>query len=62
MSGLMVAVEFVKDRANKMPDAKVRDDVVQAAKLLMGCGENNIGFSPPLIVDENEIDFCLKLI
>ncbi len=63
--GLMVAVEFVKDREKKTPDAKIRNDAIRKAfengLLLLGCGENNIRFCPALTVDSDEIDVCLQI-
>jgi 4-aminobutyrate aminotransferase len=63
--GLMVAVEFVKNREKKTPYPKFRDSVVQKAfqkgLLLLGCGENSIRFSPPLIVNDEEVHVCLEL-
>jgi 4-aminobutyrate aminotransferase len=63
--GLMVAVEFVKDRERKTPDAKTRNDSIRKAfekgLLLLGCGENNIRFCPALTVNSDEIDVCLQI-
>jgi 4-aminobutyrate aminotransferase len=58
--GLMIGVEFVKDRQTKEPDAKLRDRIVDNAFLrgilLLGCGSSGIRFAPPLSVSKNEID------
>lgn len=58
--GLMIGVEFVKDRETKEYAAELRDRVVDLAfergLLLLGCGKNVIRFSPPLNVSKSEID------
>ena len=63
--GLMVGVEFVKDRTTKERAAKWRDQVIDTAfqkgLLLLGCGENTIRFCPALTVTEAEIDTCLSI-
>jgi len=63
--GLMVAVEFVKDRETKEPARTWRNDIIkhafQKGLLLLGCGENSIRFSPSLTVNTAEIDKCLSI-
>lgn len=63
--GLMVAVEFVKDREKRTPDAQIRDRIIQQAftkgLLLLGCGINNIRFCPALTANPDEIDVCLQI-
>jgi len=63
--GLMIGVEFVKDRETKEPAAHLRDRVVDLAfergLLLLGCGKNVIRFSPPLNVSKAEIDEGLTI-
>jgi 4-aminobutyrate aminotransferase len=63
--GLMVGVEFVKDRTTKERAVKWRDQVIASAfhkgLLLLGCGENTIRFCPALTVTETEIDTCLSI-
>jgi 4-aminobutyrate aminotransferase len=63
--GLMVAVEFVKDREKRTPDSKIRDRIIQQAfnkgLLLLGCGINSIRFCPALTVSPDEIDVCLQI-
>ncbi len=63
--GLMIGVEFVKDRGTKKPDAAIRDKVVQHAfergLLLLGCGKNVIRFSPPLCITRAEVDEGLMI-
>jgi len=61
--GLMIGVEFVKDRESKVPAVKLRDDVVnQAFKhglLTLGCGKSTIRISPPLSTTKSEVDDAL---
>jgi 4-aminobutyrate aminotransferase len=64
--GLMVGVEFVKDRETKIPARKWRNEIIKNAfhngLLLLGCGENSIRFCPALTVTAEEIDECLSII
>ena len=52
--GLMIGVEFVKDKATKEPNEAIRDMVekygFQHGLLLLGCGKSVIRLAPPLIV------------
>jgi 4-aminobutyrate aminotransferase len=63
--GLMVGVEFVKDRENKEPAREWRNQIIKKAfqngLLLLGCGENSIRFCPALTVSAAEIDKCLSI-
>lgn len=63
--GLMVGVEFVKDRENKEPAREWRNQIIKKAfqkgLLLLGCGENSIRFCPALSVTAAEIDKCLSI-
>lgn len=63
--GLMIGVEFVKDRETKEPDEKIRDLVVDNAflygLLLLGCGKSTIRMTPPLSVTKAEIDEALSI-
>jgi len=63
--GLMIGVEFVKDRASKKPDTELRDRVELASfnrgLILLGCGENSIRWSPPLVLTHANVDVALEL-
>jgi 4-aminobutyrate aminotransferase len=63
--GLMIGVEFVRDRHSKDPDKQLRDTIIKRCfhkgLLLLGCGENNIRFCPSLTVTAQEVDLCLSL-
>ena len=64
--GLMIGVEFVKDRESKAPDEKIRDAIVDEAfrrgLLLLGCGKNVIRFSPPLNITKSEADEAMSIL
>jgi 4-aminobutyrate aminotransferase len=63
--GLMIGVEFVKDRQLKTPAEKLRDEVVERAfergLLLLGCGKSTVRISPPLSVSRSEVDEGLMI-
>ncbi len=63
--GLMIGVEFVKDRLTKEPDDKLRDSVVDNAflrgLLLLGCGKSTVRFAPPLCVTREEVNEALEI-
>ena len=63
--GLMVGVELVKDRDSKIPNGKLRDEVVEKAfykgLLLLGSGQCAIRFAPPLVVTRDEIATALSI-
>ncbi len=64
--GLMIGIEFVKDRTSKEPNPQVRNQVVQKAfqrgVLVLGCGESTLRLMPPLIVEEEHADFALEVL
>ena len=63
--GLMLGVEFVKDRTSKKPDAELRDRVEMASfqrgLILLGCGDNSIRWSPPLVLSRDNVDVALEI-
>lgn len=63
--GLMIGVEFVKDKSTKEPGEKIRDQVVdhafQTGLLLLGCGKSTIRIAPPLSVSRSEVDEALSI-
>jgi 4-aminobutyrate aminotransferase len=63
--GMMIGVEFVKDRATKKPDVELRDRVEMASYqrglVLLGCGANSIRWSPPLILTKENVDVALEI-
>jgi 4-aminobutyrate aminotransferase len=63
--GLMLGVEFVKEREKKEPDKKFRDKVEHHAfehgLITLGCGESTIRFAPPLMITKSEVDEGLEI-
>jgi 4-aminobutyrate aminotransferase len=64
--GLMVGVEFVKDRSTREPAAELVRNLVQRAfrqgLLLLGAGKSTLRLAPPLLVDEHDVDTALHMI
>jgi 4-aminobutyrate aminotransferase len=63
--GLMIGVEFVKDKNTKEPNEAIRDRVekygFQHGLLLLGCGKSAIRLAPPLCITEQEINEGLEV-
>ncbi len=63
--GLMLGVEFVKDKTSRQTDADLRDRVEMASYerglILLGCGANSIRWSPPLILTKENVDVALEI-
>jgi 4-aminobutyrate aminotransferase len=63
--GLMIGVEFVKDRKTKVPDEALCDKIVDLAfergLILLSCGKAVIRVAPPLCVTKAEIDEGLAI-
>ncbi len=64
--GLMIGVEFVKDRATREPAPDIVHQLVQRAfahgLLLLGAGKSTLRLAPPLVVNADDIDTALLLI
>ena len=63
--GLMLGVEFVKDKTSRQPDPELRDRVematYQRGMILLGAGTNTIRWSPPLILTKDNVDVALEI-
>jgi 4-aminobutyrate aminotransferase len=63
--GLMIGVEFVRDRESKEPAAKLQKEIINLAfergLLTLGCGRSTIRLSPPLSTSISEVDEALKI-
>ena len=63
--GLMIGVEFVKDKKTKEPNEQIRnmiEDVgFEHGLLLLGCGKSTIRLAPPLCITRNEMDEGLEI-
>jgi 4-aminobutyrate aminotransferase len=64
--GLMIGIEFVKDRETREPAEALRDVIVDRAfekgLLTLGCGSSTIRVSPPLCITRAEIDEGLAIL
>jgi 4-aminobutyrate aminotransferase len=58
--GLMIGVEFIRDPKNKEYGEKLRDRVVdlsfERGLLTLGCGKSTIRISPPLCINQAQMD------
>ena len=64
--GLMIGLEFVKDRKTKERNPELVDKLVLGSfakgLLLLGAGPSALRFAPPLVVDEYDVDTGLSII
>jgi 4-aminobutyrate aminotransferase len=64
--GLMIGVEIVRDKKTKEKAIEERNAIIQGCfekgLLILGCGENVIRFSPPLIITQREVDIALTIL
>ena len=64
--GLMIGIEFVKDRASKAPNHDLVEQLVHKAfeqgLLLLGAGPSALRLAPPLVVDEYDVDTGLRIL
>ena len=63
--GLMIGVEFVKDKNSKEPNEEIRNMIEHTAfehgLLTLGCGKSTIRFAPPLCITKKEVDEALGI-
>ena len=63
--GLMIGVEFVKNKETKERGTDIRDTAIHNAfehgLLLLGCGRNTVRLTPPLSVTPQELDEGLEI-
>jgi 4-aminobutyrate aminotransferase len=64
--GLMIGIEMDRDKKTKEKAIEERNAVIQGCfekgLLILGCGENVIRFSPPLIITQKEADIALTIL
>jgi 4-aminobutyrate aminotransferase len=64
--GLMIGVEFVKDRQTREPARRLRERVVANAfhhgLLLLGCGASTIRIAPPLMISSSLLDEGVQIL
>ena len=58
--GLMLGIEFVKDRDTKEPYpdliARITGKAFRKGLLLLGCGKSTFRLAPPLVLDQYDVD------
>ena len=63
--GLMIGVEFVKDRETKEPANELRHRIVhecfRRGLVVIGAGDSAVRFSPPLVIDREQADGALQI-
>jgi 4-aminobutyrate aminotransferase len=63
--GMMVGIEFVKDRTTKEPARKERDAILDGAfkrgLVLLGAGPCSLRLAPPLILNREQADAGLEI-
>jgi 4-aminobutyrate aminotransferase len=61
--GLMIGIEFVRDRETREPAPELRDRIVRQAfergLLVLGCGGSTIRLCPPLVIAKDQADFAV---
>jgi 4-aminobutyrate aminotransferase len=64
--GLMVGIEFVRDRTSREPYPEVVERLVPAAfergLLLLGAGPSSLRLAPPLVVDDYDVETGLGIL
>jgi 4-aminobutyrate aminotransferase len=63
--GLMIGVEFVKNKKSKLPDEKTRDSIMATAiekgLLMLPCGHSTIRVIPSLTIEQNTLEKGLDI-
>ncbi len=64
--GLMIGLDFVKDRGTREGDADTRNRVVQEAfrrgLLVLGAGESTLRLCPPLVISRAQVDTAIAIL
>jgi 4-aminobutyrate aminotransferase len=64
--GLMLGLEIVESKASKTKAPELRNNIVDECfyegLLILGCGENSIRFSPPLVICEEQTDAAVEIL
>src|SRR5580692_2829184 len=64
--GLMIGIEIVKDKSTREPAVELRNRIETMAfergLVMLGCGENSLRLSPPLIVSREEATVALDIL
>lgn len=63
--GLMIGIEFVKDRRTKQPAKEMRDRIVhrcfERGLLTLGCGRSTVRFMPALMIQKELVEEGLRI-
>lgn len=63
--GLMIGIEFIKNKISKEPDPDLRDKIIynayQRGLLTLGCGKSSIRIAPPLNISQKEMEEGLDI-
>jgi 4-aminobutyrate aminotransferase len=63
--GLMIGVEFVTDSTPPHPAVELRNQIelecFHRGLIVLGAGDSAIRFSPPLVIDAEQVDCALKI-
>ncbi|MCJ7577525.1 MAG: aminotransferase class III-fold pyridoxal phosphate-dependent enzyme, partial [candidate division Zixibacteria bacterium] len=63
--GLMIGIEFVKNRKTKEPagdlSTAVANECFRTGLMLLTCGKNVVRFIPPLIISQDTVDQALEI-
>lgn len=64
--GLMIGVEIVQDQKTKERSGDLRNKIVDRAflkgLLILGAGENTIRVAPPLVIDEEQAEYAVRIL
>jgi 4-aminobutyrate aminotransferase len=64
--GLMIGLEFVRDRETREPAPELVHELVQRSfrqgLLLLGAGKSSLRLAPPLVIDQEDVDTALAMI
>ncbi|HWO56386.1 MAG TPA: acetyl ornithine aminotransferase family protein [bacterium] len=64
--GLMIGIEFVRDKVTKVPAKEVAADVEQMAcrkgMMLLTCGPNGIRLVPPLVITREQCQVAIEIL
>ena len=64
--GLMIGIEIVRDQRTKEKAPDLRNAIVALAfhkgLCILGAGENTVRLSPPLLIDEEQADFAVRIL
>ncbi len=64
--GLMIGVEFVKDRETKAPNKELRNKVIEEAfkrgLIILGSGTSALRIQPPLVIKKGHIDIAVEIL